>query len=98
MKKFIIETLNNIPAPIAGAMMSIVISILRIIYDNEETKIIRILLESCICGALTLTVGAGIKAGGLDPNWVMFTGGVIGYLGSAKIRSISLKIINKKIK
>jgi lambda family phage holin len=97
MKQTIIDFLNNLPSPVTGTLMSIFISILRVVYDKEETKPMRIIMESLVCGGLTLTAGAGINALGLNPNWVMFMGGVIGYLGSAKVRDFAMRFINNKI-
>lgn len=37
--------------------MAVAISALRVVYDQEETHWTRIMLESLICGALSLTAG-----------------------------------------
>ena len=88
--------MNNIPPEISGALMAVFISILRVIYDQRETKPMRIVLESLICGALSLTASSGILALGLNMNWAIFAGGTIGYLGSESVRSFAIKIISKK--
>lgn len=97
MMNRVTEVLNNIPAPIAGALLSTVIAIFRVIYDKEETKPIRVLMEACICGGLTVSVSHAIKALGLDTNWVMFAGGVIGYIGSNKVRDIAIWSFRRKV-
>ena len=77
--------------------MAIFIAILRIIYDGKETRPMRILLEAAICGALSLTVSYGIIALGLNHNWSIFGGGAIGYLGSATVRGMAIKLLNSKV-
>lgn len=92
-----VEILNNLPTEIAGAIMAVFISILRVIYDQHETRPMRILLEAGICGALSLTVSSGILALDLNVNWAFFAGGMIGYIGSTTIRTLSLRIIEKYV-
>lgn len=77
--------------------MAMFVATLRVIYDREETRPMRIILESLICGALSLTVSSGILAIGLDTNWAIFAGGSIGYFGSAAVRGLALKFIEKKM-
>jgi len=82
---------------ILGVLLAMALAVLRVIYDRQETSRIRILLESLICGGLSLTASAAITAMGLDDGWAMFAGGVIGYFGSTQVRLFSYKIINKQI-
>ena len=93
------DLLSRIPAEMwEGGIMAVVISTLRVIYDKEETKPIRIVMEAVICGLLAMTAHYGIAALGFDTsNWTPFIGGVIGYLGSASVRSLALKLLNKKV-
>ena len=93
-----ITALNNLPTEAIGVLMAMFIAILRVIYDREETKPMRIILESLICGALSLTASSGIIALGLNINWSVFVGGVIGYFGSTTVRSIAIKVLNSRIK
>ena len=90
------DLLNNLPPEIGGFLMAIVMSFLRILYDGQDTKPLRIVVESLICGALSLTASSAIVALDLNINWAMFCGGIIGYLGSATIRTIALRVIRKK--
>ena len=91
------DFLTRISPEAAGVLMAMFIAALRVIYDREENKPLRILLESGICGGLSLTASSGILAMGLDMNWAIFVGGTIGYFGSATVRQIALKILNTKI-
>lgn len=92
-----IQSLNNLPAEAAGVLMAMFIATLRVIYDKEETKPIRILLEALLCGTLSLTASSAIIAMDLDVNWAVFVGGVIGYFGSATVRALAVKFINSKV-
>ncbi len=94
------DILSRLPSEMWEAgLMAVVISVLRVIYNKEETKPLRIMLEAGICGCLALTAHFGLAAIGLDTSqWSPFIGGVIGYLGSASVRGLALRAINSKIK
>lgn len=91
------DFLAKLPPEAAGVLMAMFIAALRVVFDREETKPMRILLESGICGGLSLTASSGILAMGLDMNWAIFAGGAIGYFGSATVRQLAIKAINGKI-
>ena len=97
-ERSLIEIINNLLPAIAGVLMSVFISIVRVIYDKEETKVLRILLESFLCGALTLTINSGIVALGFGNNWPVFIGGVVGYFGSVRVREFAIKLAHRRIK
>lgn len=92
-----VSILNKLPPEIVGVLMAMFIATLRVIYDKEETRPVRIMLEALICGALSLTASSAIVALELNINWAVFAGGVIGYVGSATVRAIALKLIHRKI-
>lgn len=77
--------------------MAVVISVLRVVYDREETSFTRIMLEALICGALSVSAGSALDAMGYGQNWYLFCGGVIGFMGSQSIRVIANRFITKKI-
>lgn len=93
-----IEHLKEIPPSLAGVLMAVVVAVIRVIYDKEETSFVRIALESVLCGALALTAGSAINALGYDQNWTLFAGGMIGFMGSQSIRAIANRFINKRLK
>ena len=80
-----------------GVLLAMFTAIIRVIYDQEETKIVRIAMESVICGGLSLTTSAAIHALNLDLNWAIFAGGAIGFMGTAMVRGFALKLINKNV-
>ncbi|BFT30386.1 hypothetical protein D210916BOD24_15620 [Alteromonas sp. D210916BOD_24] len=67
--------------------LAVITALFRVVYDKEETSFVRILLESVLCGALAVVAGSGVNALGLDQEWTVFIGGVIGFVGSQSIRS-----------
>jgi len=81
-----------------GAIMAMVISIVRVIYDRKETNFLRIMMESVICGALSVSAGSALDAMGYGQNWYLFCGGVIGFMGSQSIRALANKYISTKTK
>lgn len=91
-----ISLFNKLPPEVAGVIMAMFIATLRVIYDREDTAPIRILLEALICGSLSLTASFGLTALELNANWAIFAGGVIGYMGSASVRVLALKFLNRK--
>lgn len=82
---------------IGGIIMAVTMSALRVIYDREETSMIRIGLESLICGALTLSVGSALMAMGYGQEWYLFCGGMIGFMGSQSLRALAYRLFDKKI-
>ena len=82
----------------APVVMAMVIAVLRVIYDQQETRLLRVVLEAALCGALALAAKFGVVAAGLDINWAVFIGAGIGYLGSQSVRIIAMKFINGKVK
>lgn len=82
----------------APVLMAVTIAILRVIYDQQETRFLRVVLEAALCGALALAAKFGVVAAGLNINWAVFIGGCIGYLGIQSVRAIAMKFINGKVK
>ncbi|GFM73590.1 holin [Pseudomonas cichorii] len=79
-----------------GVIMAAVISFLRVLYDARETKPWRIILESLICGCLSLVASTIIEWLEWPASLSVAAGGAIGFLGVAAIRELMLRIINRK--
>ena len=92
-----VEALHQIPADLAGALLAMFTSAIRVIYDKNETRTVRVVLESLICGGLSLTASSAIVAMGMNIDWAIFVGGTIGSIGSLTVRAIALKLINKHV-
>lgn len=82
---------------VQGAIMASLISILRILYDEKNTKPARIILESLICGALSLCITSIIEIFKLPPSASITLGGAIGFIGVTALRNFILKTINKRL-
>ena len=93
----ILAIVANLSLETKGVIVAVIIAIMRVIYDKDETRPARILLESLICGALSYATSSGIMAAGLDSQWSVFAGGMIGYIGSTTVREVALRLLNKKI-
>lgn len=91
------DILTNIPPMIQGAIMAFIISMLRIIYDDEEKKWQRKLLESMLCAALTIVAGSFVGALGLSTEWILGIGGLIGFLGADYIRERARSYVNSQL-
>ena len=83
---------------LGGFLMAAFMSGLRLFYDQKETSSIRIVAESLICGALTVSVGSALVAMGYSQDWYLFCGGTIGFMGSQAVRAIAQALINKRMK
>lgn len=79
-----------------GAIMASIIATLRILYDGKETRWTRILLESLICGCLSLAASSGIEWLGWPSSMAVALGGAIGFLGVTAIRDWLVKWAGKK--
>jgi lambda family phage holin len=92
-----IEQLKELPPSVLSFLLAVVIATIRVIYDKEETSGTRVFLESVLCGALAVTAGTAIQALGLDTDWTLFAGGMIGFIGSQSIRKFAENFISHKI-
>lgn len=82
-------------ASIQGAIMAIVIAILRVLYDNQEPKPIRILLEALLCGALSLCATSIVEFLGLPLSASIAVGGSIGFIGVNSLRESLIKLLER---
>ena len=77
--------------------MAIIISALRVLYDAKETRKLRILLESLICGGLSLSASSVIEWMNWPSSLSVAAGGTIGFIGVTAIRELILKFLGKKV-
>ncbi len=80
-----------------GAIMAFIIACLRIVWDGTETRLVRILIEASICGALSLCATSIIDFFSLPANAAITIGGGIGFVGVTALRNMILKFIKRKI-
>lgn len=85
-------------SPIAQAAgLSMIIAALRVAYDDKESTWTRILLESLICGLLTVIAGLGAKSMGLSDAWSYFFGGILAFVGLAVFRQTMIHIVKARL-
>lgn len=76
--------------------MAAVIAFLRVLYDARETRPWRIILESLICGCLSLVASTVIEWMAWPASLSVAAGGTIGFLGVTAMREMLLRVINRK--
>lgn len=79
-----------------GALLSMLIAALRVLYDDNNTTFYRLLIEALLCGALALCVGSFVEIYDLPKNSVIPMGGAIGLIGFTTLRDKLLDILNRK--
>lgn len=82
---------------VIALVLTVLTSVVRVIYDNEEIRPIRVGLEAVLCGCLSVAASYAIAALGLDMAWAVFSGGVIGFLGADFIRFIARRYVSRRI-
>jgi len=96
LKTRVLIMLDKLPDNTMIALaLAILTSAVRVVYDHEEAKPIRIALEAILCGCLSFAASFAIAAMGLDMAWAVFSGGVIGFLGADFIRFIARRYVKR---
>lgn len=88
---------NWLHAEIMAPLLSFLLAFLRTIYQGDIFSWRRRLLESTICGLITLTAAYGIEAMQFHHDWKYAVAGTIGFLGVEYIRSLAHKFLSKKV-
>ncbi|UST78031.1 phage holin, lambda family [Pseudomonas siliginis] len=79
-----------------GAIMAVIVSLLRVMYDAKETSKRRILFEALICGALSLVASSLIEWMAWPSSLSVAAGGSIGFLGVTAIRELVTRFLGRK--
>jgi lambda family phage holin len=77
-----------------GFILSVVISWLRVTYSGGAIR--QRLLESALCGAISLSVMSGLDLLGIPATASGFVGGSIGFLGVEKIREFAGRMLDRR--
>lgn len=88
---------NWLNAKFMAPFLSFALAMLRATHQDKEPNWMRRIIESSMCGMITLSASYGIDAMGLNGDWKYVAAGSIGFMGADYIRSISHKFLNKKI-
>lgn len=80
---------------IYGFLLAVVIAFLRITYQGGDKR--RRIIESLLCGAISLAMTNGMELFGVPREFSGFVGGVIGFFGVDTLRKWSMaKLKNMK--
>lgn len=91
-----INWIREIDSSILGVIMSILMSVLRILRDKEESKFSSIMIESLLCGTISFTIGSAVHAMGYN-GWDYFIGGMVGMAGSQWVRVMAMRFVKNKV-
>lgn len=79
-----------------AVVMTVVMAVLRVLYDDKETKWERIFLEAGMCGLITCCAAALLSYFSLPNTLIVTIGGTVGFLGVNEIRAVIKRLLNKK--
>ena len=90
------ELLQTINAHGLAAGMALLLSWLRIQYDDKEPRMIRRLLEASLGGITVLVIGKSFEALGISSGWTYAAAGFIGVAGVDFVRDMARKWAQRK--
>lgn len=85
--------MDNWPA-VYGAGLALAIAFLRVTYNGGNGR--RRLIESILCGLITLAAATGTHLLGIPQEATPFLGGVVGLIGIDVIRAKAEQLFSKK--
>lgn len=91
------EALGSLPLGAYNFFFAGVLALLRVLYDEEETRPVHILLEVLMCGFLGVGAGWALTSMGSPAELTNFAAATIGYIGQQEFRKLALKFLNRKI-
>lgn len=77
-------------------LMAFVISYVRIMYDGQEPRPLRRLLEATLGGLIAVAVGLTCEAFEISSGWSYFSATFVGLLGVDKVRSLADRWANRR--
>lgn len=80
-----------------AAMMAAFIALLRIAYDDRESRCKRRALETALCGTLGYGISSGLSYFDLPVGVSVFAGCSIGFLGVDFVRAKARQLVNKRV-
>lgn len=87
------DWLATLPGPVQAFIAASIIAPLRIMYDGQETRRERVLLESVLCGCIAYGVASGAEYFSVPHGVGVFIGSSIGFAGVVKFRELALTYI-----
>ena len=92
------KLIDSIPEPFRAALLAGVVAFLRIIYDGNESRWVRRILEAALCGAIALGVAHLVDALGMTQGWATFLGASIGLFGADQVREWGRRIAERRVR
>ena len=89
---------NWLSAELLAPLLSFGLALLRTMYTDDEPSWAKRVIESAMCGLITLSAGALFDAMEMSGDWKFVAAGAIGFLGVDYLKMLMKKIINKKLK
>ena len=80
---------------IYGFLLSLVTAYLRVMCDGGSRR--QRILESMMCGAISLSIMSAIEWFGVPSSASGFVGGMVGFLGVERVRQFAERLIGKKV-
>lgn len=87
--------LHSISPALAAVVLSIVTAGLRVIYGGGTYR--QMLLESMLCGAVTLALVPLLQWIGMPDNMATFAGGCVGFIGVEELRRLAIRFGQRKV-
>jgi lambda family phage holin len=87
-----------LPEPIRAGIMAAVIAVLRVMYDSDEPRWVRVLLEAALCGSIAVGVAHLTQALGMSQGWATFLGAAVGLFGAEEVRSFGRRVANERVR
>ena len=78
-----------------GFFLAVAVAIVRVIYGGGSVR--QMTLEGTLCGLLSLTLTSGLELAGIPMSASAFVGGLLGFVGTDKVREFALKWLGKKV-
>jgi lambda family phage holin len=78
-----------------GFLLSTITAIVRTLADRRD-NCRGTILESALCGLISVTVGSALWALHQHPAWCLFAGGAVGGVGSMLVRRAARKYVKRR--
>lgn len=91
---FILSWLDVHRPAIYGFLLALITAYIRVTYSGGSQR--QRVLESLMCGAISLSLMSAMEWAGVPTSASGFIGGSVGFLGVEKIRSLADVVINRK--
>ena len=90
------STINEMQSLFSSVILSLVLTVLRVAYDNKETRWQRVLFEAMLNVALTVAGWSVVIGLDYPPILAVGIGGLLAFLGVDTVRSLARKKLNEK--